>query len=767
MQNQLPQPAGASPHKPEFQFDPWIIWVTFRRCWPWAVPVGAVFAGIVAFGVLQTFIPRYKASAMLAADDGPLLFKGIVPTVDDLARTEKAFIMYPIVLNEVLDNSSLRKAPSLSDPETAEANLRKNLSVSSGGSKKRIVISYVDTDRVAASEVCNAVVDSYLRRRSEFDSARVNDLEQWLLPEIDKWEHQVEEHERKVQQLSKATLGYAPGQRAAMIEDENHLALVTDLKKQITELEVSLTLFDAEAKKSAAQPKNEKSDTPPPAFVPPEITVERVPPTESDVDVMVLQDERVQEAIKMVDSHKKTLFQLSQNGLDKIRSDYKADQEEKRDEWTKRLNDLKSSIRPEIAAELNAKADEAFDRAKRDAELQTENARKQFYAEIESEKQRQAEEAIAAKQAKTDERDSMVGRLDALKVKYENERTRLEGIGMATAELQFAYDDLEVAKGVLVKLRDRVAAIRTERQRTASVRTLAPATPPKNPVEAVPVKKLVAMSGLAFLIPFAFGLLWEFRIQRVTDSNAVEKCTALAPVVGEVAKLPSGSAGGSKGRRLFEESIDTLRANLFLSVDTQHSRSIAVASSMSGEGKSSVASQLAISIAKATGETVLLIDADLRCPDQHEIFGLDMGPGLSGVLQEEATLAEAVNTSLGDLIHVLPAGRLNSSPHRLMSQPAMRRFLDDVLRDYSYVVIDTAPVLSAGETLAVSSVVDSTLLCVMRDVSRMECVNKTTRRLAAAGANIAGTVFSGVTARQYAYRYGDYHYAIAGDVPNS
>ena len=74
------------------------------------------------------------------------------------------------------------------------------------------------------------------------------------------------------------------------------------------------------------------------------------------------------------------------------------------------------------------------------------------------------------------------------------------------------------------------------------------------------------------------------------------------------------------------------------------------------------------------------------------------------------------------------------------------------------MVVDTAPVLSAGESLSVASQTDATLVCVMRDVSRSDAVLRTTRRLEAAGANVAGTVFSGVPARQYAYRYGDYRY---------
>ena len=194
-----------------------------------------------------------------------------------------------------------------------------------------------------------------------------------------------------------------------------------------------------------------------------------------------------------------------------------------------------------------------------------------------------------------------------------------------------------------------------------------------------------------------------------------------------------------------------------LSKDTAGVRTIAIASSISGEGKSSVASQLAISLAKACGETVLLVDADLRSPDQHDIFGLNMGEGLTRVLQGEAKLTETVDKSLGDFVHVLPAGYLDMSPHRVLNPNALDALISKAKDDYRFVVIDTAPVLAAGETLAVASKTDATLVCVMRDLSRADAVVRTTRRLEAAGANVIGTVFSGVPTRQYSYRYGQYY----------
>ena len=192
-------------------------------------------------------------------------------------------------------------------------------------------------------------------------------------------------------------------------------------------------------------------------------------------------------------------------------------------------------------------------------------------------------EQTANRLAKQRERDSVAAELAILEEQYNEERDRMEQFGGETAKLQFAQEELEVANAVLLKLRDRIAAIRTERQNGGTVRSLASAQPPNSPVESMPYKKVIMAAGAAFLIPFAIGFLLEFKIQRITDSSTLEDLP-LAPVMGEVARLPS-KIRTRKTVRQFEESVDTLRANLLLSTKARDTRSIAVVSSMSGEGK--------------------------------------------------------------------------------------------------------------------------------------------------------------------------------------
>jgi Mrp family chromosome partitioning ATPase len=84
--------------------------------------------------------------------------------------------------------------------------------------------------------------------------------------------------------------------------------------------------------------------------------------------------------------------------------------------------------------------------------------------------------------------------------------------------------------------------------------------------------------------------------------------------------------------------------------------------------------------------------------------------------------------------------------------------LDEVRSSYRYVIIDTPPVLAAGEALVLATAADASLICTMRDVSRVDQVNSVRERLLAAGARPVGVVLNGVPTRAYAYRYGSYAY---------
>ncbi len=169
-----------------------------------------------------------------------------MPSIRNLAKSEKVLILNPIVLDSVLADPNLRNAPSLSNPETAESTLRNNLTVESGGYESQMVISYDDTDSKAAALVCNAVSESYLRHRDLFDRKRVESLEKWLAPEIARWEQEVEERRNRIVQLSQQVLGYDPNNLLQTAGFEDRLTSARALSRRIDDISLEIKIFDAQ-----------------------------------------------------------------------------------------------------------------------------------------------------------------------------------------------------------------------------------------------------------------------------------------------------------------------------------------------------------------------------------------------------------------------------------------------------------------------------------------------------------------------------------------
>jgi len=329
--------------------------------------------------------------------------------------------------------------------------------------------------------------------------------------------------------------------------------------------------------------------------------------------------------------------------------------------------------------------------------------------------------------------------------------------------LTFRKDELAQAEKVLERVTERQIALQTERSAPPRVKLLDPAKPPPAPVEILPFKKMALAGLLGLCFPFALAVGWEGLSRRISGSEDLEQQLHLA-VLGEITRLPArrlALSGSNEARislevRVFQESIDSLRTALTLSNDLREMRILAITSAVNHEGKTSLASQLALSLARATGKTTLLIDGDMRAPDVHKVFGVPQGPGLAEVLCHECPLADAIVPTHSEHVHLLPAGEIKVSPHRLLGNGAWKSLVEQIPSSYGYVIIDTPPVLAASEALVLARAADATLLCVMRDVSRADQVRKAAERLLIAGGRPVGTVLSGVPMSHRKYGYGIY-----------
>jgi len=347
--------------------------------------------------------------------------------------------------------------------------------------------------------------------------------------------------------------------------------------------------------------------------------------------------------------------------------------------------------------------------------------------------------------------------------KLETFLKQLKNVSEESVELTFKKDELKEKEGVLARIAERQIALQTERSAPTRVILHEKARAPEAPVELLPYRNMALAGLLAMCLPFALAVGWEGMARRIGGSEDLEHQLHLA-VLGEISRLPtrirgiSGSTGTqlSMGLRIFQECIDNLRIALTLSDDLRDMRILAITSAVNHEGKTSVASQLALSLARSTGKKTLLIDGDMRSPDVHQVFGVPQGPGLAEVLSHECPLADAIVNTHNEHVHVLPAGELKVSPHQLLGNGSLKSLLEQIPKSYGYVIIDTPPVLAASEALVLAKAADASLLCVMRDVSRADQVRKAAERLLIAGGRPVGTVLSGVPMSRNKYSYGIY-----------
>jgi capsular exopolysaccharide synthesis family protein len=342
--------------------------------------------------------------------------------------------------------------------------------------------------------------------------------------------------------------------------------------------------------------------------------------------------------------------------------------------------------------------------------------------------------------------------------------TSLKQSSASSVDLQFATSDLEEWAKIRSTVHDRQIQLQTEREAGDTVRELERAIAPRLPVEDLPYKQLAAAAGIGLGLPFLLAVLLELRSRRVDDAHQLESRSQLS-VLGEISTIPVATnarigkrkSSHSRELRLFEESVDSLSTNLILRDDLRDARVFAITSALSGEGKTSVTCQLAVSISRATGKRVLVIDGDMRAPDVHHVFGRENTAGLVGYLNGEVGWREVVDRDWSETVHLLTSGHLKGSAHRILSGGRLDKLIEEARKEYDFIVIDTPPVLPASEAMLFAKVADRCLMCALRDKSRIEQLIQAYHRLEAAGARVAGSVLSGVPVREYANYYGDYY----------
>lgn len=271
-------------------------------------------------------------------------------------------------------------------------------------------------------------------------------------------------------------------------------------------------------------------------------------------------------------------------------------------------------------------------------------------------------------------------------------------------------------------------------------------TSPRVPsVPVSPNTRLYILAGvmLGAAAGVGYALLRRLMGTSVTSDEDVETVTDL-PVLGKIVEAKGTVPQAVLNRPLGTEaeSLRALAANLrFLSVDKEL-RSLIVTSGNPREGKSSVATGLALAMAESS-ERVLLVDGDLRAPTISQLTNLSNAIGLSDVLVASVTLEEAVQQWGMPGLDVLTSGTIPPNPAQLMGSQAMHTLLEQAVTVYDHVVIDTPPVLMTTDALWLSLHSDGVLVVARRGRTSTRALGKVLAALDSAP--VLGVAISRVT----------------------
>ncbi|NSW84417.1 MAG: CpsD/CapB family tyrosine-protein kinase [Syntrophothermus sp.] len=202
------------------------------------------------------------------------------------------------------------------------------------------------------------------------------------------------------------------------------------------------------------------------------------------------------------------------------------------------------------------------------------------------------------------------------------------------------------------------------------------------------------------------------------------------------------------------EAYRTLRTSIHFSASGEPLRTLLITSAGPSEGKSTTLANLAIAMAQAGGK-VLVVDADLRKPNQHKIFNVLNGAGLTNHLVEGTSLDGVIQETEVPGLYVLPCGPIPPNPSELLGSRRMEDFLKEVRERFDTVLFDSPPVVAVTDATVLAPRLDGVVLVVRSKVARIDLTREARELLEKTGARLIGVVLNAVRlpAEDYYYYY--------------
>ena len=573
--------------------------------------------------------------------------------------------------------------------------LQGRLQVVAGRNSRVVTVSFSSRDPRVAADVANTIARLHVERDMAFRYTSSRDASEWLQQRIAEQRQELERTERSLQR-------YREEHGAAAIEDRQNI-IVRELENlHAAATEATLARIEREARYRDLQAVQADADA-----------VTRFPE--------ILRNEFIQEQ------------KLILAGLRRERA---------------RLAEELGPRHPEMV-NVESSIRDAEERLQNEVDAVVDSLRIEFQVAASQEQQLLAELAEQTDEALALDRTGI--EYGVMRREAESSRRLYESLLQRAAET-----------GVTGELE------------TSNIRIIDEAETPLRPVR--PRRQLVLLFGLLGGAVVAFGLVGALELvdDRIRTPEAI-KDRLEVPFLGMVPYVesgvdgrPDGRGGGGDGERRpdiligagapgnFVEAIRSVRTSLIFSSAEEGCRTVLVTSTAPAEGKSCVSANLAVSLAHL-GMRTLLVDADLRRPQQHASFDLAAAPGLSNLVVNEAKTSAAIRKTRVKNLSLMPAGVTPPNPSELLGSGRFEQLMASIGEDFDWMVFDSPPVLPVADSLVTARVVGNVLFVVGADSTSQRVAKDALGQLSESGARVVGAVFNKANLRRHPYYYSRYY----------
>lgn len=325
-------------------------------------------------------------------------------------------------------------------------------------------------------------------------------------------------------------------------------------------------------------------------------------------------------------------------------------------------------------------------------------------------------------------------------------------------KIQVKDSDKELAADIANEVSEQFMKTVKLKMNIENVQIIDEAPVPQSPVSPRKFLNMAIGAVLGFMLGVFVTFLLEYLDKTFKKPEDIEKILHL-PVLGTI---PLILARGKETivrnnpKSSISEAFRTMRTNIqFTNID-RDMKTIAITSSTTSEGKSTMVSNFAISLAQED-KKVLILDCDLRRPRVHKLFNISNDKGITSILMGASTLDDAVYNSTDiEGLSIITAGPIPPNPSELLSSNRMKEFLESVKDKYDMIILDTPPVGLVTDAAILSASIDGTLLVVEVGETETGQAEYAKELLDKVNANILGVVLNKIPLKDG--KYGGYGY---------